>query len=1282
MADIESLNLQIKSNASEAKTGLDSLVKTLDKLKKATAGACGLNELNNALGNLPNTTSKLTGLSKAVSSLATDLGKVKFSSTVTKQITSIGTAITNLGSVDYGNVGKLITALAPLETIGKTNLGSMLNQLKKLPDVVKSLNSVDTAAFTSKIRDIAKALKPLADEMQKVASGFAAFPEKLQRFLRASSGVSGANKKSALSFATLAAKVTGTIYVLRRIGSVIASWINESNEYTENINLFTVAMGEYADAASEYAEKVSDVMGVDMSDWVRNQGVFMTLATGFGVAGDRASTMSQQLTQLGYDISSFFNISVEDAMQKLQSGISGELEPLRRLGYDLSQAKLEATALSLGIDKSVSSMTQAEKAQLRYYAIMTQVTTAQGDMARTLQSPANQLRIFKAQLEMAARALGNVFIPALNAILPYAIAAIKVIRELADQVARFLGFTLAKVDYSGLTSVTSEAVGVSDALDEASESAKGLKKTLLGIDELNVLSDPSTGGGGGGAGVDVSDFDFELPTYDFMDGIAKGTDKAYKAIKNVLSQLKKLLSPLKKILEKLWDYKVVIGAIALSTLGKKLKKFWDWFTGLKLVDAFTKGFSLIKDAGGNLFKSIGGGIDGVRQSLSSMQKVAVVAIAGLAEFTTIRNNIRDIAMGCDNVAGKIVEIGVAVAAAGAAMYVALGPAGLALAAVVGFTAAIVGVTEAQYDMMTAMNNDVFYNGTGAHISDIADAYSRLMDCIVATNQPFIDNQANIDNLRKSIKDTEQSIGAIGTALSVGAVTASEKIEEIKTLFGSLKEDTKTIMDEIYNNIVTAVGGSFGEALLKAGQSIPEVMAILQQIRGEGVDTLTSLQAELDNLTLDLESGRITQEEFGTRWLDIESKMNSLIGVTDEYTGVFETLKDSIGNINWGDKDAKSDFFSQVTSSSTEAKDSINQASDSIIENLETMKNWTTDDNLKAKIDEWITIAESDRQRQLKSVDDQLTTLYDAVQEDIILKAADAKDEATKAWNDMNWFEKWWNGGSEAKYVRTAMRNYETNVVSPVSKDIDDSFKKLSVNGSSWANDAMSDILDALFSSRTVRSDYSGGRVIYEYQSSIEEAIEGALKAAGVTVKPIAGKVGKDVTGTIGAGLVGDASLRNSVDSVMSNALSKKTAESYGSTFGKNLGNGIASALRNTSLPTLKGTVTTGSDGTASIKFRAYAAGGFPTDGEMFIAREAGPEMVGTIGNRTAVANNDQIVESVSRGVYQAVVSAMGQSGGTQVVEAKVNDKVLFEVVVDRNRRETMRTGASPLLGGV
>ena len=1152
MADVESLELQIKGNAKSAQDSIDKLIGTLDKLKNATAGACGLD--------------KVTG---EMSKLSSEMGKIK-----------------------------------------QINLG-----------------------------------------------------------------LSATNAKTSKSFSLLGSNVLRNVVSFESIRRSVKSWIKESNDYVENLNLFTVAMGEYSNAAKTYAETVGDAMGIDPSDWMHNQGVFMTLATGFGVAGDRAATMSQQLTQLGYDLASFFNITVADATQKLQSGIAGELEPLRRLGYDLSQAKLQAVALSLGIDKTFESMTQAEKAQLRYYAIMTQVTTAHGDMARTIDAPANQLRILKAQVEQAARALGNIFIPVLNAVLPYFIAATKVAREFANEIAKLAGFKLVDIDYSSVSGIADSASSASDALDEATKSAKKLKKTLLGIDELNVLSNTNSDSNSSGAGA----FNFELPTYDFMGDITDNIDAAYKT-------MKKILSPLKKIMKTLWDYKEFValglGIIAITKIWKKLKTFWAWFVDLKLVNSFLDAFNFIYEAGEGVFKSIKAGITDFRNNLTGLQKAVIVAVAGFVEFTTVRDNIRDIAMGCDNVAGKIVEIGVVAGVAAVAMYTALGPAGLAIAAIVGLAGAIVGVTEAQNEMMTAMSNEVFYSGTGAYIGDIADAYGRLMDSVVSTNQPIIDNQTNIDSLRGSVNDTAKSIDAIATALSIGSVTASEKIDEIKTLFGQLKTDTKTIMDDVYNNIVTAIGGSFGEALLKAGQSIPEVMAILQQIRGEGVDTLTSLQTELDNLSTDLESGKITQEEFGARWLEIEDKMNSLIGTTDEYTGVFETLKDSIGNINWKDKDAKTDFFSQVTASSSEAKDSINQASDSIIENLETMKNWTTDDNLKAKLDDWITIAESDRQRQLQSVDDQLTILYDAVQEDIIRKAAASKDQAVQEWNDMNWFEKWWNGGSEEEYVRTAMKNYQNNVVSPVSGEIDNSFKQLEVDGSSWANGAMSNILEALFSSQYVRSDMYGGHYVYEYQTSVENAIEGALKAAGIGAEPVAESVGASITGIIGTGLAGSNALSSSVDSLLSTCLSKKVGESYGSTFGSAIGSGMSSALKTAKLPTVKGTMTTGSGGTLSYTFSAYATGGFPTDGEMFIAREAGPEMVGSIGNRTAVVNNDQIVESVSKGVYQAVSTAMGQSGGTQVVEAKVNDKVLFEVIVNQNRRETMRTGASPLLGGV
>ena len=265
--------------------------------------------------------------------------------------------------------------------------------------------------------------------------------------------------------------------------------------------------------------------------------------------------MSQNLTQLGYDLSSYANIPIEEAMLKLQSGISGELEPLRRLGYDLSQAKLQQTALNLGIKESVANMTQAEKAELRYYAIMTQVTTAQGDMARTLEAPANQLRILQAQLTQAARAIGNIFIPALNAILPYAIAAVQVIREIANALANLAGFKLTDVDYSGVNSAAVGAGSLADNLDDAAGAAKKLKQYTAGFDELNVFA-PNTGSGSGAGAGGAGGFDFDLPTYDFLgDAVQTRIGEIKKMIEDTLAEITTIVS----------GFMLAVGAILVVT---------------------------------------------------------------------------------------------------------------------------------------------------------------------------------------------------------------------------------------------------------------------------------------------------------------------------------------------------------------------------------------------------------------------------------------------------------------------------------------------------------------------------------------------------------------------------------------------------------------------------------------------------------------------------------------------------------------------------------------------
>lgn len=570
---IESLEIEIIGSSQSAEKALDALEGSLRKIKTAVRGGCGLTAvtrqltaMNIALGSMnPSSISNLKGLADGLNTLS-GIGKFKLSSSVANQITNIGNATKSLDGADFSKltdlanaltplttIGKanlgsaisqlgklpaaiqplsaidmgglstkirdLASAVAPLANVGKSNLGSTLNQIKKLPEAFTALGSVDMGAFSTKIRELTDALKPLADEMQKVANGFSAFPTKIQKLLNATNQIPKANSRVSISYVNLAAKIAMAYTAVKRTASMIASWINKSNEYIENLNLFNVAMGKYSDEAGQYAEKVGELMGIDPGEWMRNQGVFMTLATGFGVVSDRAYTMGQNLTQLGYDLSSFFNITFEDAMQKLQSGISGELEPLRRLGYDLSQARLEAIALSLGIDKAVSSMTQAEKAELRYYAILTQVTTAQGDMARTLDAPANQLRVLRAQVEMAARALGNIFIPALNAILPYAIAAAQVIGFLASTIAGLFGFVSSGVDSSGLSDLSAGASDATDAIDGTTGSVKKLKRSLMGFDELNILTGNSDSGGGGAGIGGGGGFDFELPTYNFIEGL-------------------------------------------------------------------------------------------------------------------------------------------------------------------------------------------------------------------------------------------------------------------------------------------------------------------------------------------------------------------------------------------------------------------------------------------------------------------------------------------------------------------------------------------------------------------------------------------------------------------------------------------------------------------------------------------------------------------------------------------------------------------------------------------
>ena len=567
--EIQGLEFQIVNDSTQAVAGLQNLINTLNRLKTATNGgatglsktAQGIRELSNSLKGLNSgdASQKITRLTNALTALS-QVGNVKISSSIANQLTAINTALAGLKWTDGDKLTSLANGLRPLSELGKANMTTFINQLSKLPKVIEDLEAADIDKFTQQMTALAAAMKPFADEMQKVSNGFSAFPSKIQKLITSTEKYNASARKATSTTGKFtsglkALNVAAVAITFRKIGHFIAQAVTESNKYQEDLNLFTVALGQYADEAKEYAEYVSDIMGIDPAQWLRNQGIFNTLLTGFGDTAERAQLMSQNLTQLGYDLSSYANIPVEEAMLKLQSGISGELEPLRRLGYDLSQARLEQTALNLGIKESVANMTQAEKAELRYYAIMTQVTTAQGDMARTLEAPANQLRILQAQLTQAARAIGNIFIPALNAILPYAIAVVQVIREIANALANLAGFKLTEVDYSGVNSAAVGAGSLADNLDDAAGAAKKLKQYTAGFDELNVFA-PNTGSGSGAGAGGAGGFDFDLPTYDFLgDAVQTRIGEIKKMIEDTLAEITTIVS----------GFMLAVGAILVVT---------------------------------------------------------------------------------------------------------------------------------------------------------------------------------------------------------------------------------------------------------------------------------------------------------------------------------------------------------------------------------------------------------------------------------------------------------------------------------------------------------------------------------------------------------------------------------------------------------------------------------------------------------------------------------------------------------------------------------------------
>ena len=397
--------------------------------------------------------------------------------------------------------------------------------------------------------------------------------------------------------------LAGAIY---KLSNAFSSAIQNCMNFNENMNLFDVAMGKNVNRAGEFVDKMSAAFGMDSSNLVRTMGTFYQIATSMGLTSQNAYVLSENFTKLANDLSSFYNISVSDATVKLQAGLVGETEPLRRLGIIITENALKQTAANLGIQKSIRSMSEAEKIHLRYITALEQTKNAQGDFARTIMAPAQSVKILKEQISQLSRAIGAVFMPILGTVLPYIIAFTRALTTLIKGLSGLVGYKPPEYQdlSSGFSVAANNANNLGTKASDATKKIKELKKQVMSFDELHILTKPTdTGSNGSSGGVGAGDFAVpDLTGYDnLMDSVGTKTDElyqkfmsAFEAIGNALEPTRQALSRLGVELERLkgfaWDalkdfYYSFLVPVSDWVLGNGLPRFIDILTiGLSQVN--------------------------------------------------------------------------------------------------------------------------------------------------------------------------------------------------------------------------------------------------------------------------------------------------------------------------------------------------------------------------------------------------------------------------------------------------------------------------------------------------------------------------------------------------------------------------------------------------------------------------------------------------------------------------------------------------------------------------
>lgn len=453
------------------------------------------------------------------------------------------------------------------------------------------------------------------------------------------------------------------------IGAILAfgkSCLQLGSDLREVQNVVDVTFGSMNQKVNEFSRNAITQYGLSELAAKRYMGTYGSMAKSFGFTTDEVYELSSSITGLTGDLASFRNLTTDEAYTKLKSIFTGETESLKEIGVVMTQTALDQYALNEGLGKTTANMTEQEKVMLRYRFVMSSLSDASGDFARTSGSWANQVRVLGLQFESLKATIGQGLINAFTPAIRVVNALLSKLQILANY---FKAFTEVLFGHAGSSSATdamaSAADSVSGSMDDAAGSAKKMKEYTLGIDELNVLNQEDESGSGGAAGVSP-DSSAAMEPFDWGIGDEIDTSNVEKAAQRI-----------KQIFENLRTFLVENKGAILATLGGLVAGIGTYMTlanWAKIAETVTKAFTAVKTG-------ITTALAGVSAPALAIAAVVALIVAGIIDLwntsETFRNNMTqawELISGAFKSAWEIIwndglkPLGKAIAELGAALY--------------------------------------------------------------------------------------------------------------------------------------------------------------------------------------------------------------------------------------------------------------------------------------------------------------------------------------------------------------------------------------------------------------------------------------------------------------------------------------------------------------------------------------------------------------------------------------------------------------------------------------